>query len=162
MKKNLTYISLFCGIFLAAGCATVNQIPTDVAAELNYTADIREKYKANTDWWKQYNNAELNRLVETALANNPDYLKAALNINKELYNLNLTTSDLFPTLSGSLNASGQRKIHTSDNFSSNFSGEAGLSYEADLYGKIMLTLATEPDEDSKHAPKPITIKKGNI
>ncbi len=136
MKKNLTYISLFCGIFLAAGCATVNQIPTDVAAELNYTADIREKYKANTDWWKQYNNAELNRLVETALANNPDYLKAALNINKELYNLNLTTSDLFPTLSGSLNASGQRKIHTSDNFSSNFSGEAGLSYEADLYGKI--------------------------
>ena len=33
---------------------------------------------------------------------------------------------------------------------------------ADLYGKIMLTLATEPDEDSKHAPKPITIKKENI
>ena len=33
---------------------------------------------------------------------------------------------------------------------------------ADLYGKIMLTLATEPDEDSKHVPKQKTIKKEKI
>ena len=136
MKKNLTYISLFCGALLLSGCATIGAMPTDVASELNYTAEIKEKYKANENWWTQYNNAELNRLVDLALANNPDYLKAAININKELYNLNLATSDLFPTLSGGMNASGQRQISTSDNFASNFSGETGLSYEADLYGKI--------------------------
>ena len=136
MKKNLTYISLFCGALLLSGCATIGAMPTDVASELNYTAEIKERYKANENWWTQYNNAELNRLVDLALANNPDYLKAAININKELYNLNLATSDLFPTLSGGMNASGQRQISTSDNFASNFSGETGLSYEADLYGKI--------------------------
>lgn len=135
MKRNLIYLSLLCCL-LAAGCAAVGQRPANVAEELNYTAEIREKYKANAEWWKQYGNSELNRLVETALANNPDYLKAALNINKELYNLNLATLDLFPTLSGSLGASGQRQIDRSDNFASNFSGETGLSYEADLYGKI--------------------------
>ena len=135
MKRNLIYLSLLCCL-LAAGCAAVGQRPANVAEELNYTAEIREKYKANAEWWKQYGNSELNRLVETALANNPDYLKAALNIDKELYNLNLATLDLFPTLSGSLGASGQRQIDRSDNFASNFSGETGLSYEADLYGKI--------------------------
>ena len=94
-------------------------------------------YKFNTDYVRfEADTCVGNRLVDLALANNPDYLKAAININKELYNLNLATSDLFPTLSGGMNASGQRQISTSDNFASNFSGETGLSYEADLYGKI--------------------------
>ena len=136
MKAKLTYLSLVLSVMLFAGCALVQQYPTSVAEELKYSAEVKEKYKANEEWWKQYQNAELNRLVDMALANNPDYLKAAININKELYNLNLTKYDLFPTLSGGLNASSQRQISTSDNFASNFSGETGLSYEADLYGKI--------------------------
>ena len=136
MKAKLTYLSLVLSGMLFAGCALVQQYPTSVAEELKYSAEVKEKYKANEEWWKQYQNAELNRLVDMALANNPDYLKAAININKELYNLNLTKYDLFPTLSGGLNASSQRQISTSDNFASNFSGETGLSYEADLYGKI--------------------------
>lgn len=136
MKRNLTYLSLLTGLFLFAGCALTTPYPTSTADELNYTAEMKAKYKANAEWWKQYHNAELNRLVDLALANNPDYLKAAININKELYNLNLSKYDLFPTLSGNLNASSQRQIDIGDNFSSNFSGETGLSYEADLYGKI--------------------------
>ncbi len=136
MKAKLTYLSLVLSVMLFAGCALVQQYPTSVAEELKYSAEVKEKYKANEEWWKQYQNAELNRLVDMALANNPDYLKAAININKELYNLNLTKYDLFPTLSSGLNASSQRQISTSDNFASNFSGETGLSYEADLYGKI--------------------------
>lgn len=119
-----------------SGCMSIEKAQINVAEELHYTESMKEKYKANAEWWKQYNNSELNRLVDLALSNNPDYLKAAININKELYNLNLSNSDIFPTLSGGLNASGQRLIDQGDNFSSNFSGEAGLSYEADLYGKI--------------------------
>ena len=123
-------------ILLIAGCATSKYQVLDLQEELNYTKQIAEQYQPDLEWWKQYNNQELNRLVDLALKNNPDYLKAAININKELYNLNLTTSDLFPTLSGGMGASTQRRIDTKDSFASNFSGEAGLSYEADLYGKI--------------------------
>lgn len=123
-------------ILLIAGCATSKYQVLDLQEELNYTKQIAEQYKPDLEWWKQYNNQELNRLVEVALKNNPDYLKAAININKELYNLNLATSDLFPTLSAGMGASTQRRIDTKDGFASNFSGEAGLSYEADLYGKI--------------------------
>lgn len=136
MKKSLTCLFLFCGLLTASGCASVRKTPVNIAEELHYTEEIQEKYKANAEWWKQYDIDELNRLINVVLANNPDYLKAAVNINKELYKLNLATLDLFPTLSGTFNASGQRQTDRSDNFSSNFSGETGLSYEADLYGKI--------------------------
>ncbi len=136
MKLNIRKFLLLSTFLLVSGCVTTNRTSVDLAAELNYTQEIKAEYSANTSWWKQYNNEELNRLVETALKNNPDYLKAAVNIDKELYKLGLSTSDLFPTLTAGTNASSQRKIDRKDNFSSNFSGEAGLNYEADLYGKI--------------------------
>ena len=137
MKKNVMNIAVFAAmLMLSTSCATQQQAVLNVADELKYTREIQEKYKANAEWWKQYNNAELNKLVDMALKSNPDYLKAALKINQELYRLNLTSADLFPTLSGSLGASGQRRIDTSDNVSNNFSGEMGLGYEVDLYGKI--------------------------
>ena len=137
MRKNALHIVLLTTtLLMSAGCATFQPYPTTVADELNYTRSVQEKYKANAEWWMAYNNVELNQLVETALANNPDYLKAAIAINQELYRLNLTNADLFPTLSGGLSASSQRQIDTHDNFADNFSGELGLSYEVDLYGKI--------------------------
>ena len=137
MRKNALHIVLLTTtLLMSAGCATFQPYPTSVADELNYTRSVQEKYKANAEWWMAYNNVELNQLVETALANNPDYLKVAIAINQELYRLNLTNADLFPTLSGGLSASSQRQIDTHDNFADNFSGELGLSYEVDLYGKI--------------------------
>ena len=138
MKKHylLTFLFSF-QLVLAAGCAAPQyEPPLKLSDELrDFRADTAVK-SADTAWWKQYDNTELNRLIDTALANNPDYIKAALNINKELYNLNLSKLDLFPTLSGDLNASSQRRIDSKDNFASNFSGELGLKYEADLYGRI--------------------------
>ena len=121
---------------LIAGCVSTKYLPQSAAEELGYSQEIAAQYQADQEWWKDYGNAELDSLVATALRNNPDYLKAAININKELYNLSLATSDLFPTLYGSSGASTQRRIDTGDYFASNFTGEAGLNYELDLYGKI--------------------------
>lgn len=136
MQGHSLKLWLLTTALLTAGCATLPQYPADTAAELNYTQEIRSRYQASSEWWKQYNSPDLNGLIDMALENNPDYLKAAININKELYNLSLATSDLFPTLSGNLSTSAQRRIDTGDGFSNSFSGEAGLSYEVDLYGKI--------------------------
>lgn len=137
MKTNiisgLPLLALLLGL---AGCVSDKHPPENLSWELGYTNSVRQQYAVDGKWWSQYNNANINRLVNTALANNPDYIKAAININKELYNLNLRTSDLFPTLSGELGASSQRAAFKSDHSANNFSGELGLSYEADLYGKI--------------------------
>ncbi len=112
------------------------QGPEDLSWELGYTNTVRQKYSVDEQWWRRYGNSTINRLVNAALVNNPDYIKAAININKELYNLNLKSADLFPTLSGNLAASSQRETFKSGHSQNNFSGELGLNYEADLYGKI--------------------------
>lgn len=137
MKKYPVIQVLFVSsLLLSTACTPVVREHKNLTEELGYTEEIKNRYQADTEWWKQYNNAELNNLVDTALKNNPDYLKAALTISKELYNLNLTEADLFPTLSGNMGANSSREISTGDHFTSNFSGELGLNYEVDLYGKI--------------------------
>ena len=136
--KHCRTVKLFFGVSLAllSGCASVGPEPRLLADELQYAETVKNLYKADGNWWLRYNDPELNNLIETALANNPDCLKAAFNVEKELAGLGLATADLFPTLSGELSASSQRKIHTGDDFTDSFSGDLGLSYEADLYGKI--------------------------
>ena len=136
MKNGMIKLMVLAELLLIAGCVSTKYLPQSAAEELGYSQEVAAQYQADQEWWKDYGNAELDRLVATALRNNPDYLKAAININKELYNLSLATSDLFPTLYGSSGASTQRRIDTGDHFASNFTGEAGLNYELDLYGKI--------------------------
>lgn len=135
MKKNVIFKSLALTFLLATlGCAADKYQSHTLEDELGQYDTSR--HSADGEWWRGYHNNELNHLVETALQKNPDYLRAAININKELYNLKLQTLNLFPTLAGKVNASSQSEVNRTDNFSSNFSGELGLTYEVDLYGKI--------------------------
>ena len=134
MTKYISNIFIIC--LLLTGCASSKQEEVSLADELGYNETISQAYVVEKNWWLGYDNQELNKLVDQALKNNPDYLKAAIQINKELYNLNLATTDLFPTMSGSLSTSSQRRIDKHDSTAKSFSGEAGLTYEVDLYGKI--------------------------
>lgn len=136
MKQKLLGSVLSVCLILTAACTVTPYSEPDITQKLDYTAEVRNAYSVEETWWQGYNNAELSKLLDTALANNPDYLKAAFNIEKELYRLSLATSDLFPTLSGSLGASGQKGLNKGHDSATNFSGEFALNYEADLYGKI--------------------------
>ncbi len=136
MRQHSFINIILATIILTSGCTSGKYKPFKLSEELHADQSVWQNNRIDQNWWRQYHNPTLNRLIDEALANNPDYIKAAININKELYRLNLSTSDFFPTLSGSLSASGQRRIDTSDRFSSNFSGELGLNYELDLFGKI--------------------------
>ncbi len=134
MKNKILFLTL---LSLTFGCISTKYKPIDLSEELNYNREeISKKYTIDKEWWRDYNNSELNKLVALALKNNIDYIKTALNINKELYRLNLSKADLFPTLNGTLAASSTRDIDRGDSFSNSFSGEIGINYEIDLYGKI--------------------------
>jgi NodT family efflux transporter outer membrane factor (OMF) lipoprotein len=117
-------------------CVSGRYQPTDLKEELRYTDQIAAEWHVDEQWWKAYRDPELDRLIDLALERNPDYLKTALTIDKELASLSLSTSDLFPTLKADLGASAQSAVRRTDHYSSNFSGELGLNYEVDLYGKI--------------------------
>lgn len=135
MKRN-TFLSFLLATTVLSGCAATTTDVPSLEAELNYTQEVREKFQADLNWWKAYNNDELNYLTSFALKNNPDMLKAAVKIQKQLANLNLSESDLFPTLTGSLGASSQKKLNDGKKSTQTFSGELALNYEIDLYGKI--------------------------
>ena len=135
MKRN-TFLSFLLATTVLSGCAATTKSVPSLESERNYTQEVREKFQADLDWWKAYNNDELNYLTSFALKNNPDMLKAAVKIQKQLANLNLSESDLFPTLTGSLGASSQKKLNDGKKSTQTFSGELALNYEIDLYGKI--------------------------
>lgn len=135
MKRN-TFLSFLLATTVLSGCAATTTDVPSLEAELNYTQEVREKFQADLDWWKAYNNDELNYLTSFALKNNPDMLKAVVKIQKQLANLNLSESDLFPTLTGSLGASSKKKLNDGKKSTQTFSGELALNYEIDLYGKI--------------------------
>lgn len=135
-KKTFISILLTTTVLMTTGCVSGKYDVPDLRTELNYTREIQEKFPVNREWWTEYGNSGLNRLVDLAIANNPDYLKAALNIQKELYSLNIKQSDLFPTMTASLGASSQKQLNKGRDSTNNFSGELALNYELDLYGKI--------------------------
>lgn len=126
----------FAAVLILGACAPNRLPPADLDHELQYTAATAQQWQPDQQWWRLYHNDELNRLTELALQRNPDYIKAAINIEKEFYRLNLAKLDLFPTLKGDVGVTTQSEVKRTDNYSSNFSGELGLNYEVDLYGKI--------------------------
>jgi outer membrane protein, multidrug efflux system len=91
---------------------------------------------ASAEWWKEFGNAELNSLVEQALAANYDLAAAASRIRQARASLGVASSAQWPSaelsVSGGTNRNNQSAVRTSE------SSQAGISvaYEADLWGRI--------------------------
>ena len=93
------------------------------------------------DWWTLFNDAELNRLVSLALANNADLQMAFARIVQAQGLAMQAGAAQYPSLS--LNGSGTRAskgpaasgtgLTYQDN---NYTGNVGLSYEIDLWGLV--------------------------
>ena len=130
MKK---FIILFC---ICTACAGIDYTDRGLTGRTGFSDEIASAYTPAQEWWKGYNDPELNRLVDMALENNIDYAKSALAVNRALYQANLAGLNLYPTLSGSLGASTSKDLTSGDSFRRSFSGELSLSYELDLYGKV--------------------------
>ncbi|WP_373767264.1 TolC family protein [Glaesserella sp.] len=114
-------------------------------AQQNYQQyqDITKEYQITEQWWLGYNDKELNRLVEMALLNNVDLAKAAITVNKALYNANLVGADLVPTFSGSESSSvskgtGSPSTNSVSTGTSTLSHQLGfnLSYTLDLWRRL--------------------------
>lgn len=142
INQKLLNMVLICAAALCllalTGCAANVKTVEPLSRQLNYTPAVAQAYTVDSEWWKAHNDGELNRVVDLALTNNIDLAQSALTMQKAMYQANLSELDLFPTLSSSGLASASRATYRSDEFSNNrsFSGELGLSYELDLWGKI--------------------------
>jgi len=123
---------IFLAIFLV-GCASKPAV-VDEYKVIEQFKD--EKIASDIYWYRGYNDAYLNELVDMALANNYDLANAALNLKRAYINAGLAEADYFPTLSGDVSAGANRDTSRSEHSVRAFSSGISLSYELDLFGKI--------------------------
>ncbi|ANE36088.1 TolC-like outer membrane efflux protein [Campylobacter iguaniorum] len=121
--KNILVILLG---FLFVGCA---------AKSLNY--EVKEVSFYEPVWYMDFNQSTLNSLVKTALKNNEDVSMAALSLRQALLKAGVAKDDLFPTAQAGAKATTSRDISTSNDWKNGFSSNFSLSYELDIFGKIL-------------------------
>ncbi len=124
---------LCAALLLVSGCATRDyQIPSQgILSE----SQIEENFRIDREWWKQYHDPSLDRLVATALERNIDLARSTVTVNKALYQARQFGADLVPTFSGSGSA-GSRTALDTGTATRSFDASFGLAYELDLWGRL--------------------------
>lgn len=94
-------------------------------------------------WWKLYDDARLNALIEEALGANADLRVAAANLERAQASLEVADAAMEPTTSllaapGYQRRSAEEDLHPGKPFPNKFvySTGASVSYQVDLYGQI--------------------------
>jgi multidrug efflux system outer membrane protein len=89
------------------------------------------------DWWKQFNSAELNSLMEQALVSNTDIGMAVQRVEQARGTLRSTGSSLLPSVDGTGGLGYERRDPGQGKTTSDPVGNVGLgiSYELDIFGK---------------------------
>ena len=119
-----------------AGCANIGDSYQASLDNYKQYEDITKQYNIKDNWWALYNDAQLNRVVEQALANNKDLAKAAVSVNRALYSANLAGANLIPAFSGSAKSSAQKDINRGGNSVITHTGALNVSYTLDLWRRL--------------------------
>jgi NodT family efflux transporter outer membrane factor (OMF) lipoprotein len=139
-------------VALLAGCADMKGLGTQAAvsdpnqlrAEQSLAATgVSALAWPHDDWWEQFDDPQLDRLVQEGLAGSPTLRVAAARVRKAHAFADVSRSRLFPQINGDLESSRQRLSNTGlapigligSNWITQTQLEATLGYELDLWGK---------------------------
>ena len=117
-------------IIALAGCATTSPVPAlEIAPPAAYSeAPAAGASALSGDWWKTFDSAELQVLVDEALAGSPDLAIAAERVRQAEAQVQVAGASLFPSLNLGFST---RKDRDSESSSTALSA----SYEVDLFGR---------------------------
>ena len=117
MKLSKLAFSVVLGLAVSACSNQMSKDGSLEAAQQDYQnyEEITKQFSINEQWWRGYNDSQLNSLVDEAIANNLNLAKSAIAVNKALYNANLVGANLIPTFSGSGSASAAKGVGSSSN-----------------------------------------------
>ncbi|WP_333653796.1 efflux transporter outer membrane subunit [Acinetobacter johnsonii] len=145
------------------GCAAVVKTPYQAPAvqtptQFQYdkaTAQQRQQAIYTDQWWTLFGDAQLNQLVNAVLAKNADLAVAGMTLKQARLQAELAENQQKIRVSSSTGLSTGHSFNLNDgnDTSSGLSAKTGLSYEADLFGKLARqteakrweALATEQD-----------------
>jgi NodT family efflux transporter outer membrane factor (OMF) lipoprotein len=129
-NQNLVLVSLTAIALSACSLTPAYERPVTSASAVWTEPTQGTPIPAN--WWTLFGSAELNRLVEKALADNHDLAASKYRIEQSRASLKSARASLFPSISGSAGAG--RTEREGGDASDNWSAGASLSYELDLFG----------------------------
>lgn len=133
----MTLKSLIAGLALIValggimgGCASVYQRPLNVIPEtFAYSDGSVSNEEIDKQWWRSFGDAQLNSLVDLALAHNLDLAAASLSLRRAQLLAGITSLDQWPQVSGSLSAGRSDKV-------TSFGANVSLSYDLDLFRRL--------------------------
>ena len=145
--NKITLISIATSLFISACSLSPNLKMPKTNYSANETLGLLDFEKENNtsiskEWWKEFEDEKLNKLVNLALKNNTDLKLAYIHLEQASANLGISLSDLLPKFDGSADATrGKTSINAPSNrtgnfaYSNDFKMGLNLSYELDLWGK---------------------------
>lgn len=134
MKKKII-ILIALGVILGS-CSNLKKDYQKMDSEIETYKELSKNYDIDSRWWESYGDLQLNNLIELGLKNNSDLAKAAININKALYQAKIIGSDLVPEFSGNLGSSASKNIESGGSSNIDHSGSFNISYEVDLWQRL--------------------------
>ncbi len=148
MHASLAWLMLVIPLLMTMGCSTVlpKQKPPTIqmpAMFRNVASFSRQQPKTaltHGAWWKQYGSAELNGLVDRALANNSDLRIANLQIAQTKIKADQARAGTLPSLTAPMRVVVQRSSgESSDTQQSSQIGLQG-TYRVDVWGEQQATV----------------------
>ncbi len=144
--RRVSPLSALLALLPLAGCMVgPDYVPPKVETAPAYRYEEKEaRATANTEWWRQFGDPDLDGLIAEALAGNKDLGIAAARVEQAAAVLTQTRSPLYPQIGYSADASralgselGATPIPSSvPNPQTSLQVLAGASWELDLWGRI--------------------------
>ena len=138
--RTLILSALCASSALVAGCANqtayVRPATTLPGAFAQASASTTGQV-ASGDWWKRFGDPSLDALVDQALARNNSLAQSEISVERARINVGLSVIN--PTVSGSLSASDTGPLKGNGPWLRSYGGDAQVSYEADLFGRLHAT-----------------------
>lgn len=144
MTKTKPHLAALAAALLLAGCANLTGIEPQAQlrdpASLSLPADAQASVP--TQWWRGFGDAQLDRLVDQALADNPNLRVAQARLARARAASEVAGAALLPQVNGSVEATTQRYTENgmippplAGATSTSATLQLGASWELDFFGK---------------------------
>ena len=139
-KRSSIFPGLVASAALLGGCAiqtpyvrpAVTVAPTYAQASAETSGE-----PAGGDWWKRFADPQLDALVDQALARNNSLAQSEIAVERARIQVGLSVIN--PTVSGSLTVNDSGPLNGNGRWLRSYGGDATVTYEADLFGRLHAT-----------------------
>jgi len=136
MNKITFYVFLLLTA-VQAGCSNISTPAYDTAAKLPEKWDSVSDTPAQkqVSWWKDFNDPQLNKLIDKALLTNNDFAAALVRVRRAELIAGLVDTNLTPSVTADASTTFSNTFNPPAKSRSN-SASLLMSYELDLWGKL--------------------------